>query len=119
MEPWKDDVMESWKHDHSGINFDVIFGDLEIRFGDILEVGRPDEAWWGLEGSRAILTGKTHAIVRVTPISLQSGEPRTLKHCKNTYKNERPFRAGTVQPFTGLIHCQNPYRINLFGELTN
>ena len=91
MEPWKDDVMESWKHDHSGINFDVIFGDLEIRFGDILEVGRPDEAKWGLEGSRAILTDKTHAIVRVTPISLQSGEPRTLKHGKNTYKNARPF----------------------------
>ena len=39
-----------------------------------------------LEGSRAIFTDKTHANVRVTPISLQSGEPRTLKHSKNTYK---------------------------------
>ena len=70
----------------------VIFGDLEIRFGDILEAGRPDEARWGLEGSRTILIGKTHAIVRVTPISLQSGEPRTLKHCKNKYKNECLFQ---------------------------
>ena len=38
----------------------------EASFGDILEAGRPDEARWGLEGSRAILTGKTHAIVRDT-----------------------------------------------------
>ncbi len=52
----------------------------EASFGDILEAVRPDKARWGLEGSRAILTGKTHAIVRGTPISLQSGEPRTLKH---------------------------------------
>ena len=58
----------------------------EASFGDILEAGRPDEARWGLEGSRAILIGKTHAIVRVTTISLESGEPRTLKYCKNTYE---------------------------------
>ena len=29
--------------------------------------------------------------VRVTPISLQSGEPRTLKHSKNTYKMSSNF----------------------------
>ena len=58
----------------------------EASFGDILEAGRPDEARWGLEGSRTILIGKTHAIVRVTTISLESGEPRTLKYCKNTYE---------------------------------
>ena len=74
----------------------VIFGDLEVRFGDIfgdiLEARRPDEARWGLQGSRAILIGKTHATVPGTPSSLQRGEPRTLKHCKNTSKNEHPFR---------------------------
>ena len=63
----------------------------ETNFGDILEAGRPDEARWGLEGSRAILIGKTYAIVRVTTIALESGEPRTLKHCKNTYKMSGNF----------------------------
>ena len=117
MEIWCNGIMEAWPFwNQFRSHFKVIFGDLEARFGDILEAGRPDEAKWGLEGSRAILTGKTHAIVRVTPISLQSGEPRTLKHCKNTYNNEPPIRPGTVLPFTGLIHRQNPYRINLFGE---
>ena len=62
-----------------------------------------------LGGSRAILTDKTHAIVRVTTISLESGEPRTLKHCKNTYKNERPKLSGS-RSRTSLIHRQNPYR---------
>ena len=66
----------------------------EASFGDILEAGRPNEARWGLEGSRTILIGKTHAIVRVTTISLESGEPRTLKYCKNTYENERPKLSG-------------------------
>ena len=33
------------------------------------------------------------------PISLQSGEPRTLKHGKNSYKDECPFRAGTRLTF--------------------
>ena len=47
----------------------------EASFRDFLEAGRPDEARWGLEGSRTILIGKTHAIVRVTTISLESGEP--------------------------------------------
>ena len=61
--------------------------------------GWPNGARWGLEGSRAIFTDKTHAIVRVTPISLESGEPRMLKHCKNTYKNEVPFRQGTRSRF--------------------
>ena len=70
----------------------------EASFGDILEAGRPDGARCGLEGSRAILIGKTHAIVRVTTISLESGEPRTLKHCKNTYKNERPKLSGSRSP---------------------
>ena len=44
-----------------------------------------------LEGSRAIFTDKTHAIAWDPPISLQSGEPRTLKHCKNTYKMSGNF----------------------------
>ena len=70
----------------------------EASFRDFLEAGRPDEARWGLEGSRAILIGKTHAIVRVTTISLESGEPRTLKHCKNTYKSERPKLSGSRSP---------------------
>ena len=70
----------------------------EASFGDILEAGRPDEARWGLEGSRAILIGKTHAIVWGTPISLESGEPRTLKHYKNTHKMSVHFRAGGRSP---------------------
>ena len=70
-----------------------------------------------LEGSRAIFTDKTHAIVWDPPISLQSGEPRTLKHCKNTYKSERTKSSGDRCGFyRPLIHRQDPYRINLFGE---
>ena len=83
----------------------------------IFEIGWRDGARWGLEGTRAILTDKTHANVRVTPISLQSGEPRTLKHCKNTYKMSVNFRSGArCTLYRPLIHRQDPYRINLFGE---
>ena len=70
---WKFVLETFWKHQ-------------EASFGNILEAGRPDEARWGLEGSRTILIGKTHAIVRVTTISLESGEPRTLKHLKHKQK---------------------------------
>ena len=70
---WKFVLETFWKHQ-------------EASFGDILEAGTPDGARCGLEGSRAILTGETHAILRGTPISLQSGEPRTLKHCKTHTK---------------------------------
>ena len=99
MEIWCNGIMEAWPFwNQFRSYFKVIFGDLETRFGDILEARRPDEARWGLEGSRTILTGKTHAIVRVTPISLQSGKPRTLKHCKNTCKMSIHFRAGGRSP---------------------
>ena len=71
-----------------------------------------------LEGSRAIFTDKTHAIAWDPPISLQSGEPRTLKHCKNTYKSERTKSSGDrLTLYRPLIHRQDPYRINLFGEI--
>ena len=58
-----------------------------------------------LEGSRAIFTDKTHAIVWDPPISLQSGEPRTLKHYKNTYKTSVQIVRGPVKvlPASKLI----------------
>ena len=67
---------------HSGAHLGIIWSSFLSDFWDWL-------ARWSqmrFEGTRAILTRKTHAIVRAPPISLQSGEPRTLKHCKNTYK---------------------------------
>ena len=55
--------------------------------------------------------------VRAPPILLQSGEPRTRKHCKNTYKMSGNFRSGArFRFYRPLIHRQNPYRMNLFGE---
>ena len=51
------------------------------------------------------------------PISLQSGEPRTLKHSKNTCKITVNFRSGArCRFYRPLMNHQNPYRINLFGE---
>jgi hypothetical protein len=75
----------------------------------------PDEVWkapgpFSLSGL---------AIRASNPISLQSGEPRTLKHCKNTYKSERTKSSGDrARLYRPLIHRQDPYKINLFGEYT-
>ena len=106
MESWKYDVMESWKHDHSGINFEAISRSAIWKL--VLET------FWKLEGQMKPdgiwKDRKTHAIVRVTPISLQQGgEPRTLKHCKNTYKTSVNFRAGARYTlYRPLIHRQDP-----------
>ena len=83
--------------------FKISFGyHSEIIFESFLRLaGQMHGARSGLEGSWAILTDKTHAIVRAPPISLQSGEPRTLKHCKNTYKMSVQFCPAAGIPSTG------------------
>ena len=70
---------------------------------------------WGKEKIDFLWAGSQ--FVRAPPISLQSGEPRTLKHCKNTYKMTGNFRSGARYRFyRPLMNRQDPYRINLFGE---
>ena len=86
-----------------------IWGSSSEYFVLIFELGWPNGVNRGLDGTTAIFTRKKHTIVRVTPMSLQSGESRSLQHCH--------FRQVPVPQLTAnLQDRQDPYRINLFGE---
>ena len=78
-------------------------------------VARWSQRGWGKEKIDFLCAGSQ--FVRVTPISLQSDELRTLKHCKNTYKMNINLRSSAwCTLYWPLKNRQDPYRINLFGE---
>ena len=100
---------------------EVIWGSFFDDLGTIWRsscdlVARWSQRGWGKEKIDFLCAGSQ--FVRAPPILRESGEPRTRKHCKNTYKMSGNFRSGArFRFYRPLIHRQNPYRMNLFGEI--
>ena len=71
---------------------------------------------WGKQEGHFLCAGSQ--FVRVTPILLQRGEPRTLKHCKNCSQMSVHLGTGARPTFQWPYSPPGPLQQELFGEKT-